>query len=183
MLVNAAGGTRPGAMIEGDQTFFSMPRDAFDAALDLNLGGTVLPTQVFGEAMAERPSSSVINISSMAAAQALTRVLGYSVAKSGVDSLTRWLAVDMAHRYGDRFRVNAIAPGFFIGEQNRDLLVDDDGELTERGELIIRNTPAGRFGDADELVGIATWLASDASRFVTGAVIPVDGGFSAFSGV
>jgi NAD(P)-dependent dehydrogenase (short-subunit alcohol dehydrogenase family) len=183
ILVNAAGGNRPGAMVHDEQTFFAIAREAFDEVLALNLTGTLLPCQVFGEAMAERPAASIINISSMAAVQAITRVVGYGAAKAGVENLTRWLAVDLARRYGDSFRVNAIAPGFFLGEQNRALLVDDDGGLTPRGETIIANTPAGRFGEPDELVGTAVWLAGDASRFVTGAVIPVDGGFSVFSGV
>jgi NAD(P)-dependent dehydrogenase (short-subunit alcohol dehydrogenase family) len=183
VLVNAAGGNRPAAMVFGDQTFFAMPRDAFESVVGLNLTGTLLPCQVFGEAMAGRPSVSIINISSMAASMAVTRGVGYSAAKAGVENLTRWLAVEMAHRHGDRFRVNAIAPGFFLGEQNRALLVEHDGGLTARGEQVIANTPAGRFGDPDELVGTTVWLAGDASRFVTGAVIPVDGGFSAYSGV
>ena len=183
ILVNAAGGNQPGAMVHGEQTFFAMAREAFDDVLALNLTGTLLPCQVFGEAMAGRPAASIINISSMAAVQAITRVVGYSAAKAGVENLTRWLAVDLAHRYGDSFRVNAIAPGFFLGEQNRALLVDEAGRRTPRGETIIANTPAGRFGEPDDLVGAAVWLAGDASRFVTGAVIPVDGGFSVFSGV
>lgn len=183
ILVNAAGGNQPAAMVHGDQTFFTMPLVAFESVVALNLTGTVLPCQVFGEAMAERPASSIVNISSMAATQAITRVVGYSAAKAGVENLTKWLAVEFARRYGDRFRVNAIAPGFFVGEQNRDLLIGPDGELTPRGEQIITNTPMGRFGEPDELVGTVVWLAGDASRFVTGTVIPVDGGFSVFSGV
>jgi NAD(P)-dependent dehydrogenase (short-subunit alcohol dehydrogenase family) len=183
VLVNAAGGNTPEALVAGDRTFFAMGRAAYESVLETNLTGTLLPSQVFGELMAGSHGASIINISSMAATLAISRVLGYSVAKAGVDSLTRWLAVEMAQRYGDRIRVNAIAPGFFVGEQNRDLLLDASGELTERGRLIIQNTPVGRFGEPDELVGAVIWLASDAARFVTGTVIPVDGGFSIYSGV
>lgn len=183
VLVNAAGGNQPGAMVHGDQTFFSMPPAAFDAVMALNLGGTLLPCQIFGEVMAQGEHAAVVNVSSMAATRAITRVVGYSAAKAAVENLTRWLAVDLARRFGDRFRVNAIAPGFFIGEQNRTLLVQPDGALTERGAQIIANTPAGRFGEPDEVVGAVVWLAGDAARFVTGAVIPIDGGFSSYSGV
>jgi NAD(P)-dependent dehydrogenase (short-subunit alcohol dehydrogenase family) len=183
ILVNAAGGNNPAAMVHGEQTFESMSRDGFEAVVELNLTGTVLPTQVFAPSMAGRGAGSVINVSSMAAQQAITRVLGYSVAKAGVENLTKWLAVDMARNHGDRLRVNAIAPGFFVGEQNRDLLLNPDGSLTERGSLIIANTPVGRFGQPDEVVGAAVWLAGSHSRFVTGTVIAIDGGFSVFSGV
>lgn len=183
VLVTAAGGHQPTAMVTEDQTFFAMPRDAFDSVVALNLTGALLSCQVFGEVMVERPAASIVNISSMAASRAITRGVGYSAAKAGVESLTRWLAVEFAHRYGDRVRVNAIAPGFFLGDQNRALLVEPDGNLTRRGEQVIGHTPAGRFGEPDELVGAVVWLAGDASRFVTGAVIPVDGGFSVYSGV
>lgn len=183
VLVNAAGGNQPAAMVHGDQTFFTMPRDAFESVVALNLTGSLLPCQVFGEAMAEQQSASIVNISSMAASRVITRGVGYSAAKAGVENLTRWLAVEFAHRYGDRLRVNAIAPGFFLGEQNRALLVGADGRPTERGAQVIANTPAGRFGEPDELVGATVWLAGDASRFVTGVVIPIDGGFSVYSGV
>ena len=149
----------------------------------LNWLGTLLPCQVFGEAMATRQSGSIINISSMAAQRPLTRVVGYAAAKAAVDNLTRWLAVELAHKHGAGLRVNAIAPGFFVGEQNRALLLEADGTLTERGRQIVAHTPLGRFGEPDELVGTTVWLASDASRFVTGVVVPVDGGFSAYSGV
>jgi NAD(P)-dependent dehydrogenase (short-subunit alcohol dehydrogenase family) len=183
ILVNAAGGNRPGAMVFGDVTFFDMSQEGFEQVMALNLTGTISACQIFGEVIAKQRSGSIINISSMAATQAITRVLGYSVSKAGIDNLTRWLAVEFAHKYGEKVRVNAIAPGFFIGEQNRDLLLQPDGSLTERGELIIKGTPTGRFGEPEELVGTAVWLASEASRFVTGTVIPVDGGFSIYSGV
>ena len=151
--------------------------------MGLNFTGSVLPSQVFGAAMVEAGSGSIINISSMAAAKVLTRVMGYSAAKAAIDNFTRWLATELALKYQAPLRVNAIAPGFFIGEQNRDLLLQPDGNLTARGQQIVNHTPMGRFGEPDELVGTAVWLASDASRFVTGVVVPVDGGFSAFSGV
>jgi NAD(P)-dependent dehydrogenase (short-subunit alcohol dehydrogenase family) len=138
---------------------------------------------VFGEAMAERGSGSIVNVSSMASIRVLTGVMGYSVAKAGIDAFTRWLAVDLARRHGPGIRVNAVAPGFFITTQNRGVLVGEDGEATERARRILANTPMGRFGEPDELVGAVHWLCSPASSFVTGAVIPVDGGFSVFGGV
>lgn len=183
ILVNAAGGNVPAATVFGDLTFFELTRDAFEEVVGLNLTGTLLPTQVFGRRMAGRGRGSVINISSMAAQQPLTRVVGYAAAKAAVDNFTRWLSVEFAQTCGPQLRVNAIAPGFFIGEQNRSLLLEDDGALTPRGQQIVDHTPMRRFGEPDELVGTAIWLAGDASRFVTGTVIPVDGGFAAFSGV
>jgi NAD(P)-dependent dehydrogenase (short-subunit alcohol dehydrogenase family) len=183
ILVNAAGGNVPGATLGGDATIFDLPREAFGEVFDLNLVGTLLPIQVFGEAMARGAGGAIVNVSSMAAARAITRVVGYSAAKAAVENLTRWLAVDLARRYGDGMRVNAIAPGFFVGEQNRAMLIEADGSLTERGRAIVQHTPAGRFGEPEELVGTAVWLCSPASRFVNGIVVPVDGGFSAFSGV
>ncbi len=183
ILVNAAGGNLPEATVFGDLTLFDLTGDAFRRVVDLNLTGTFLPIQAFGEAMAREGEGSVINISSMAAQKPLTRVLGYGAAKAAVDNLTRWLAVHMAQTYGEGVRVNAIAPGFFVGQQNRALLLNDDGSLTERGQQIVDQTPLGRFGEPDELIGTAVWLASEASRFVTGIVVPVDGGFSAFGGV
>lgn len=183
VLVNAAGGNVPGATLSGDETVFDLPREAFGQVFELNLLGTLLPIQVLGEAMTRGEGGCILNVSSMAAARAITRVAGYSAAKAAVDNLTRWLAVDLARRYGDGVRVNAIAPGFFIGEQNRAMLLEEDGSLTDRGRAIVEHTPAGRFGEPDELVGPAIWLCSPAASFVNGAVIPVDGGFGAFSGV
>jgi NAD(P)-dependent dehydrogenase (short-subunit alcohol dehydrogenase family) len=182
ILINAAGGNVARARND-DRPVFDVPMAAFEEALRLNLHGTVIPALVFGEAMAERKSGSIVNISSMAATRALSGVLAYSIAKSGIDSFTRWMAVDLARRYGGGLRVNAVAPGFFITTQNRAVLVDSNGEYTSRARKIIDSTPMGRFGDAEELVGAVQWLCSDAASFVTGTVIPVDGGFSAFSGV
>ncbi|RMF82877.1 MAG: SDR family oxidoreductase [Chloroflexi bacterium] len=183
ILINAAGGNMPDATIFGELTFFDMTEDALNQVVQLNLNGSVLPSQVFGEVMVEQESGVIINISSMAAQKILTRVIGYSAAKAAIDNYTKWLAVELATKYGAGLRVNAIAPGFFIGEQNRSFLLNDDNTLTERGQQIIDHTPMGRFGEPDELVGTAVWLASDAARFVTGIVVPVDGGFSAFSGI
>lgn len=182
ILINAAGGNV--ARARNDTTsIFDVPLDAFEEALRLNLHGTVIPTFVFGEAMAQHGSGSIVNISSMAALQALSGVLAYSVAKAGIDNFTRWMAVEMARKHNPRIRVNAIAPGFFLTTQNRAVLIDRDGKPSPRAELIIKRTPMGRFGTSEELMGAVQWLCSDASSFVTGAVIPIDGGFSAFSGV
>jgi len=181
-LVNAAGGNVARARNDA-RPVFEVPMDAFDEALRLNLHGSVVPSLVFGEAMAGQGAGSIVNISSMAAIRAISGVGGYSVAKAGIDAFTRWLAVDLARRYGDRVRVNAIAPGFFISEQNRAVLLTEDGGYTERARAIIAHTPMGRFGRAEELVGAVQWLCSDAASFVTGVVIPIDGGFSAFGGV
>ena len=183
LLVNAAGGHDPGAVLAPQQTFVDLDLGAMRKVMDLNFFGTFLPTQVFAAPMAAQRAGSIVNVSSMAASQAVTRVAGYSAAKAAIDNLTRWLAVTVARQHGPGLRVNAIAPGFFVAEQNRALLLDGDGNLTERGEAIIRNTPMERFGEPDELLGALLWLLSDASRFVTGAVVPVDGGFSVFSGV
>ncbi|PKD16447.1 D-mannonate oxidoreductase [Salegentibacter salinarum] len=183
ILINGAGGNMKGATIGPDQNFFDLSLDDFSKVNDLNFKGTVLPTYVFAKPMADAKKGSIINISSMAAQQAITRVLGYSAAKAAVDNFTKWLAVEMAQKYGGGIRVNAVAPGFFIGEQNRDLLLNKDKSLTARGETIVSNTPMKRFGEAEELQGVTNWLASDAASFVTGIVVPVDGGFSAFSGV
>ena len=185
ILVNAAGGNVPAATVAEDATFFGLPEEPLREVFDLNLLGTVLPSQVFGEAMTrgESPEGSIVNVSSMAARRPLTRVAGYSAAKAAVENLTRWLAVELAHKHGPGLRVNAIAPGFFLGEQNRVLLMNEDGSLTERGQAIIEHTPAGRFGEPEELVGTLIWLCSPAARFVTGVVVPVDGGFGAFGGV
>ena len=183
ILINAAGGNMKGETIMPDQTIFDLSVDDFDRVSKLNLKGTLLPVLIFGKEIARQKKGSIINISSITAQQAVTRVVGYSASKAAIDNLTKWLAVEMAHKYGEHVRVNAIAPGFFIGEQNRDLLVDKDGKLTARGEQIVMLTPMKRFGNPEELVGAVNWLSSDASSFVTGIVVPVDGGFSAFSGV
>jgi NAD(P)-dependent dehydrogenase (short-subunit alcohol dehydrogenase family) len=181
ILINGAGGNVSRARND-NRPIFEVPLDAFDEVLRLNLHGTLIPSMVFGEGMAARGSGSIVNISSMASFQALSGVLGYSVAKAGIDNFTRWLAVEMARKHG-AVRVNAIAPGFFVSEQNRNVLVKPDGTFTERAEKIIARTPMGRFGKPEELVGAVQWLCSDAASFVTGTVIPIDGGFSAFSGV
>lgn len=192
ILLNGAGGNVPEATLNDNREIFDLSEEAFREVFDLNLMGTLLPSQVFGEAMArtdkrtedtEASRGCIVNISSMAADRAITRVVGYSTAKGAVENFTRWLAVDLARRYGEGMRVNAISPGFFIGEQNRSLLLNDDGELTERGRTIVEHTPAGRFGEPDELVGTLVWLCGPAASFVNGVVVPVDGGFSAFSGV
>ena len=183
LLVNAAGGNQPGATLRPDQSVLDLDETAMRQVMDLNFFGTLLPTQVFLAPMVERGRGAIVNVSSMAADRAITRVAGYSAAKAAVENLTRWLAVTLARRHGPGIRVNAIAPGFFVGEQNRSLLFEPDGTLTPRGRTIIDNTPMGRFGEAEELLGALLWLLSDASRFVTGVVVPVDGGFSAFSGV
>ncbi len=183
ILINAAGGNRPGATIAPDKTIFDLDIGAFKEVVDLNLTGTVLPTLVFAEQMAARGKGSVINISSMAAQGVITRVAGYSASKAAVDNFTRWMAVEMAKKFGEGIRVNAIAPGFFITEQNRTLMTNPDGSHSDRAKDVIRATPFGRLGRPDELNGAAVFLASDASAFVTGTVLPVDGGFSIFSGV
>lgn len=183
ILINAAGGNTADATVFGERTFFNLQRDAVDKMLELNFMGSVIPSQVFGEVMAQQGRGSIINISSMAAARPLTRVIGYAAAKAAIDNFTRWLAIEFCQKYGPGLRVNAIAPGFFVGEQNRSFLLNDDGSLTPRGQQIVSHTPMGRFGEPDELIGAAVWLCSDAARFVTGVVIPVDGGFSAYAGV
>ena len=183
ILVNAAGGNITAATIGVNQDFFDLKIDAFKKVTELNLNGTVLPTQVFARSMAENKSGSIINISSMAVYRAITRVVGYSAAKAGIDNFTRWLAVEMALKFSSSIRVNAIAPGFLLTEQNRSLLTNPDGTLTERGNTILQITPFKRFGEPEEMVGPVLWLASDAAKFVTGTVIPIDGGFSIFSGV
>lgn len=183
ILVNAAGGNMPGATIPEDKTFFDVSTDDFKKVVDLNLMGTVLPTKIFTSVMADKKTGVIINISSLAAMQAITRVVGYASSKAAIDNFTKWMAVEMANKFGQGIRVNAIAPGFFIGEQNRSLLTNEDGSYTKRGNTIIAKTPMKRFGENDDLNGALIWLCSDASRFVTGIVVPVDGGFSAFSGV
>lgn len=183
ILINVAGGNMPGATLTEEQTFFDMKVDDFSKVTDLNINGTVFPTMVFGEAMAKNKAGSIINISSMATYSAITRVPGYSVAKAGINIFTQWLATEMAQKFGEKIRVNAIAPGFFIGDQNRAVLINPDGSMTERSKKVIAKTPMGRFGDISELNGLVQFLCSDAASFITGAIIPVDGGFSAFSGV
>jgi NAD(P)-dependent dehydrogenase (short-subunit alcohol dehydrogenase family) len=183
ILVNAAGGNVPGATIMDDQHVFDMKDEDLHRVIDLNLYGTIYPCLAFGKIMAEQKSGSIINVSSMAAYDALSRVMGYAIAKEGVNALTKWLAQEMAIKYSEKIRVNAIAPGFFIGEQNRRALINEDGTLTERSHKVIAKTPMRRFGDISELNGIVRFLCSDEASFVTGAIIPVDGGFSSFSGV
>lgn len=182
VLVNAAGGNVAAARTD-HAPVFTMPLPAFDEVLRLNLHGTVYPSLVFGEAMARRGRGSIVNVSSMASTLVLRGVLGYSMAKAAVDSFTRWMAVDLARRFGDGLRVNAIAPGFFVTKQNRAVLVNEDGTPTERGRAILARTPMGRFGDPAELRGALLWLCGEGASFVTGAVVPVDGGFSVDAGI
>lgn len=182
-LLNGAGGNQPGATITPDKTFADLDFAAFEQVVALNLHGTVLPTLVFTPALLASGSASVVNYSSASSARAVTRVIGYSAAKAAVDNFTRWLAVDLGRRTKGGVRVNALVPGFFLGEQNRRLLTNEDGSLTDRGQTICRQTPFGRFGQADELHGAIHYLVSDASKFVTGTTLVVDGGFGAFSGV
>lgn len=183
ILVNAAGGNLPGAVIAPDKTFFDLDMTEFQKVVDLNLNGTVLPTKVFCKDMADRKKGVIINIASMASYRPITRVVGYAASKAAVMNFTEWLAIEMAKKFGEGIRVNGIAPGFFLTEQNRTLLTNTDGTYTARGESAIRNTPFARFGTADELTGTLLWLCSDASKFVTGVTIPVDGGFNVFCGV
>lgn len=183
ILLNSAGGNMKGATIMPDQDIFNLSMDDFTKVTDLNLKGTVLPTIVFGQTMATQKKGCIINISSMAAQQAITRVVGYSASKAAIDNFTKWMAVEMAHKFGEGIRVNAIAPGFFIADQNRRLLTNEDGSLTARGQTIVNETPVKRFGEPEELISTVLWLSSDASSFITGIIVPVDGGFSAFSGV
>lgn len=182
-LVNAAGGNMPDGVLLPEQDIFDMKMDGMKTVLDLNLWGTLIPTQVFGKAIAETGKGSIVNISSMNSKRAITRVLGYNMGKAAVDCYTQWFAVELANRYGDKIRMNALAPGFFLTEQNRNLLTTPDGGYTARGGAVIQQTPFKRFGNPDELKGALVWLLSDASQFVTGAMICVDGGFSIFGGV
>ncbi|HDP36411.1 MAG TPA: SDR family oxidoreductase [Candidatus Atribacteria bacterium] len=185
ILLNAAGGNIKEATTSEQLKFFDLPLSALEKVLGLNLfGGAILPAQVFGKAMVEnKKGGSIINISSMSAFRPLTKVSGYSAAKAAVSNFTQWLAVHFAQEYNKSLRVNAIAPGFFLTTQNRFLLTDKDGNLTPRGKTIIAHTPMNKFGDPEDLIGTCIWLASDASKFVTGIIVPIDGGFSAFSGV
>jgi len=183
ILLNIAGGNMPGATLGVDQSFFDMKIADWEKVTSLNLNGAVYPSLVFGKVMAEQKSGSIVNISSMAAYSAITRVPGYSVAKTGISNFTQWLGSELALKYGDGIRVNAIAPGFFIGDQNRAVLINPDGSLTERSQRVLAKTPMKRFGDITELNGAVQFLCSDAASFITGALLPIDGGFSAFSGV
>ena len=184
ILINGAGGNHPSATTKPDLSFFDLPLDALRHVGDLNLLGTILPCQVFGRGMAERGEGVILNISSMNALRPLTRIPAYSAAKAAVSNFTQWLAVHMAQNYSPKIRVNAIAPGFFLTDQNLFLLTDKDtGELTSRGQAILSHTPMNRFGTPEDLLGATVWLISPASAFVTGVVLPIDGGFSAFSGV
>lgn len=186
ILLNAAGGNIPAATLLPDASLFDLPESAFREVFDLNLIGTLLPTQVFGPAIADAAQDSggsIINISSATAPRAVSRVVGYSAAKGAVENFTRWLGVELARKHGDRMRVNAIAPGWFISEQNEKLLLEPDGSFTPRGQTVIDHTPAGRFGEPEELVGTLIWLCSPSARFVNGVVVTVDGGFGAWTGV
>jgi len=183
-LINGAGGNKPDASTNADRSFFDLSADALRWVFDLNLMGTIIPSQIIGRHMAERKQGVILNISSMNAYRPLTRIPAYSAAKAGASNFTQWLAVHMAQEYSPRIRVNAIAPGFFLTEQNRFLLTDaETGGLSPRGQKIIDHTPMGRFGNPDDLDGAVLWLLSPASAFITGIIIPVDGGFSAYSGV
>jgi NAD(P)-dependent dehydrogenase (short-subunit alcohol dehydrogenase family) len=182
-LVNGAGGNMPQGVLQPDEDIFKMNLDGMKQVMDLNLWGTLLPTQVFGEAIAKTGKGSIVNISSMNSKRAVTKVLGYNMGKAAMDCYNQWFAVELANRYGDAIRMNALSPGFFLTEQNRNLLTKPEGGYTPRGESVIRNTPFKRFGHPDELIGALVWLLSDASKFVTGTMICVDGGFSIFSGV
>ena len=184
VLINGAGGNKKEATCSAETSFFDLPREAIQWVLDLNCVGTILPCQVFGRPMAERGEGIILNLSSMNAFRPLTNIAAYSAAKAAVSNFTQWLATYMAQRHSPKIRVNAIAPGFFLTQQNRFLLVDErTGDLTPRGRQILGHTPMGRFGEPDDLLGTVLWLISDASRFVTGIVVPVDGGFNAYSGV
>lgn len=183
ILVNGAGGNQAKATVGPEDSFFDLEIDAVERVFKLNIIGTILPCQVFGQYMAEQKRGTIVNISSMAAKEPLTRVVGYSAAKSAVENFTMWLATEFAQKIGPEMRVNAIAPGFFVAEQNRKLLLKEDGTYTARGKLIVDNTPAGRYGQPSELVGALIYLCSPAASFVTGTTLRVDGGFGAFSGV
>jgi NAD(P)-dependent dehydrogenase (short-subunit alcohol dehydrogenase family) len=184
ILINGAGGNKKEATcVPPESFFFDLDPEAVRWVFDLNCIGTILPSQIFGKHMADRKEGVIINISSMNAFTPLTRIAAYSAAKAAISNFTQWLSTYMCQNHSTEIRVNAIAPGFFLTEQNRFLLTDEAGDLTPRGEQIVAHTPMGRFGDADELLGTLQWLVSDAAKFVTGIVVPVDGGFSAYSGV
>ncbi|MEJ2881640.1 SDR family oxidoreductase [Pedobacter sp. GR22-6] len=182
-LVNAAGGNMPEGILQPDENIFEMNLSGMQRVAELNLWGTLLPTQVFGKAIVDAGGGSIVNISSMSSQRAITKVLGYSLGKAGIDCYTKWFAVELANRYGDKIRMNAIAPGFFLTEQNRTLLTNEDNSYTQRGNLVIGHTPMKRFGIPEELNGALLWLLGEESRFVTGTIINIDGGFSTSSGV
>ncbi|MGN6402792.1 MAG: SDR family oxidoreductase [Flavisolibacter sp.] len=182
-LVKAAGGNMPEGVLQPGDDIFKMNIAGMKKVMDINVWGTIIPTQVFGEEIAKTGKGSIVNISSMNSKRAITKVLGYNIGKAAVDCYNQWYAVELANRYGDKIRMNALAPGFFLTEQNRYLLTRPEGGYTDRGGLVIQQTPFKRFGDPDELKGTLVWLLSDASQFVTGAMICVDGGFSIFGGV
>jgi NAD(P)-dependent dehydrogenase (short-subunit alcohol dehydrogenase family) len=183
VLVNVAGGNMPGANVNDDQTVFDIGMNEHKKVIDLNVDGTIIPSLVFGKAIAEGGEGCIINISSMATYSAISRVMGYSVAKTGINSFTQWMAMEMALKFGDKVRVNAIAPGFFIGDQNRKVLINPDGSYTDRSRKVLARTPMKRFGSIDELNGAVQFLCSGAASFITGVILPVDGGFSSYSGV
>ncbi|GAA4273705.1 SDR family oxidoreductase [Aquimarina gracilis] len=183
VLINAAGGNMSGAIITPDQTLLDSDTTSLKKVIELNYLGTFLPVKVLLPLFLNENKGIIVNFSSMSAQRPLTRVMGYSSAKAAIDNLTQWLAVEFCQKYGEGIRVNAIAPGFFLTEQNRTLLTQENGNLTERGQQIVDNTPIGRFGKPEELLGTLHWLSSEASKFVTGTIIPVDGGFNAYSGV
>lgn len=185
ILLNGAGGNKPDATaVPGQRSFFDLPPEAMEWVFNLNFTGSVLASQVFGKQMTTQGHGVILNVSSMASYRPLTRVVAYAGAKAAINNFTQWLAIYMAKEHSAQIRVNALAPGFFLGEQNRYLLIDEKtGDLTPRGEQIIAHTPMARFGEPDDLIGTMLWLVSDASRFITGIVVPVDGGFSAYSGV
>lgn len=182
-LVNGAGGNMPGAVVQPTDYIFDLDIDALKQVLHLNLIGSILPTQIFGREIEKTGEGSIVNISSVSAQRALTKVLGYSLAKAAIESYTKWFAVELGLRNKSSMRMNAIAPGFFLTEQNKNLLTKEDGSYTERGEKVINQTPFKRFGQPDELCGALVWLLSDTSKFVTGTVVHVDGGFTSYSGV
>lgn len=183
ILINCAGGNIQGATLTDQQSVFDMKINCWDEVINLNMNGTVYPSLIFGKAMAEQNEGVIINISSMAAYSSITRVPGYSAAKTAINNFTQWMAMEMAMKFSDKIRVNAIAPGFFIGNQNRNVLINPDGSLTERSKKVIAKTPMKRFGDITELNGAIQFLCSDAASFITGTILPIDGGFSCYSGV
>ena len=183
VLINAVGGNLPGSIIEENSSIFELDENAFDDVVNLNLKGTVLPSLVFGKEMSKNKSGAILNYSSMVTDKVLTKVVGYSAAKAAMENFTKWMAVEMSRKFDGKIRVNAIAPGFFISKQNKKLLIKENGKLTERAEKIIAKTPMGRFGKPEELSEAVKFLCGDGASFITGIVLPIDGGFSSFSGV